>query len=194
MAGRRGMKGWRAKSVGPKGVVSWLVAAGLVLSALFLASAAMSGSGPTSTGPGSLDQPTGGLPHTGEVFNRTHWSAQIGDSITAQIVGATDPDLQGATEADVVIKSSVNGNTTITAPMSGTTITFSWTVGENACDTVIVAYGPVGSNPTGNNSNNAIIDPGGPLSPAGFAVVDADGRSEERRVGKECRSRWSPYH
>ena len=24
-------------------------------------------------------------------------------------------------------------------------------------------------------------------------VVDAT-RSEERRVGKECRSRWSPYH
>src|SRR2546426_2936949 len=23
---------------------------------------------------------------------------------------------------------------------------------------------------------------------------DADHRSEERRVGKECRSRWSPYH
>ena len=22
----------------------------------------------------------------------------------------------------------------------------------------------------------------------------ADDRSEERRVGKECRSRWSPYH
>ena len=22
----------------------------------------------------------------------------------------------------------------------------------------------------------------------------APGRSEERRVGKECRSRWSPYH
>ena len=21
-----------------------------------------------------------------------------------------------------------------------------------------------------------------------------DARSEERRVGKECRSRWSPYH
>src|SRR3712207_9593481 len=26
------------------------------------------------------------------------------------------------------------------------------------------------------------------------AVVGAEGRSEERRVGKECRSRWSPYH
>ena len=30
----------------------------------------------------------------------------------------------------------------------------------------------------------------------GMAVmtVDGDTRSEERRVGKECRSRWSPYH
>ena|SRR2546425_11557289 len=25
-------------------------------------------------------------------------------------------------------------------------------------------------------------------------VVGVPGRSEERRVGKECRSRWSPYH
>src|SRR2546421_5292951 len=25
-------------------------------------------------------------------------------------------------------------------------------------------------------------------------VIDRDSRSEERRVGKECRSRWSPYH
>ena len=26
------------------------------------------------------------------------------------------------------------------------------------------------------------------------AHLDAGARSEERRVGKECRSRWSPYH
>ena len=25
-------------------------------------------------------------------------------------------------------------------------------------------------------------------------VILITGRSEERRVGKECRSRWSPYH
>ena len=25
-------------------------------------------------------------------------------------------------------------------------------------------------------------------------VTPGDIRSEERRVGKECRSRWSPYH
>ena len=28
----------------------------------------------------------------------------------------------------------------------------------------------------------------------GFAPAEGSGRSEERRVGKECRSRWSPYH
>ena len=27
-----------------------------------------------------------------------------------------------------------------------------------------------------------------------LAHVLVDARSEERRVGKECRSRWSPYH
>src|SRR2546425_13253723 len=27
-----------------------------------------------------------------------------------------------------------------------------------------------------------------------YAAAVAAGRSEERRVGKECRSRWSPYH
>ena len=30
------------------------------------------------------------------------------------------------------------------------------------------------------------------LDAALFALFDI--RSEERRVGKECRSRWSPYH
>ena len=29
------------------------------------------------------------------------------------------------------------------------------------------------------------------LTRKGYAVIE---RSEERRVGKECRSRWSPYH
>src|SRR2546427_6949105 len=28
----------------------------------------------------------------------------------------------------------------------------------------------------------------------GVIIGGAFGRSEERRVGKECRSRWSPYH
>ena len=32
------------------------------------------------------------------------------------------------------------------------------------------------------------------MSTWGFATSLAMARSEERRVGKECRSRWSPYH
>ena len=27
-----------------------------------------------------------------------------------------------------------------------------------------------------------------------YVLQDFPSRSEERRVGKECRSRWSPYH
>ena len=30
--------------------------------------------------------------------------------------------------------------------------------------------------------------------PENVSAVQTDVRSEERRVGKECRSRWSPYH
>ena len=35
-----------------------------------------------------------------------------------------------------------------------------------------------------------LVDPEGKI----FEPRQAAGRSEERRVGKECRSRWSPYH
>src|SRR2546427_12511143 len=31
-------------------------------------------------------------------------------------------------------------------------------------------------------------------SAVNFQVFNGPARSEERRVGKECRSRWSPYH
>src|SRR2546430_16244429 len=33
-----------------------------------------------------------------------------------------------------------------------------------------------------------------PPGPKAKAIVERQNRSEERRVGKECRSRWSPYH
>src|SRR2546430_9001186 len=32
------------------------------------------------------------------------------------------------------------------------------------------------------------------FTPSVAATSLMEGRSEERRVGKECRSRWSPYH
>ena len=30
--------------------------------------------------------------------------------------------------------------------------------------------------------------------PTANIILNGENRSEERRVGKECRSRWSPYH
>ena len=32
------------------------------------------------------------------------------------------------------------------------------------------------------------------ISDIAYELLSAAERSEERRVGKECRSRWSPYH
>ena len=34
----------------------------------------------------------------------------------------------------------------------------------------------------------------GDVGPVGDGISEMRIRSEERRVGKECRSRWSPYH
>src|SRR2546430_4168580 len=42
----------------------------------------------------------------------------------------------------------------------------------------------------GTNWQDAIFE----SAPTMSYDVAATGRSEERRVGKECRSRWSPYH
>ena len=39
---------------------------------------------------------------------------------------------------------------------------------------------------------DAEINPDTPVSDVQFPLKET--RSEERRVGKECRSRWSPYH
>ena len=49
-------------------------------------------------------------------------------------------------------------------------------------DTVKITMGPKG--------RNVVLD-----KKFGTPLITNDGvRSEERRVGKECRSRWSPYH
>src|SRR3989475_12162499 len=42
------------------------------------------------------------------------------------------------------------------------------------------------------STRNATLELGGPTALGPLDVVRL--RSEERRVGKECRSRWSPYH
>src|SRR2546422_9451104 len=48
-----------------------------------------------------------------------------------------------------------------------------------------------------NHSNIAAVyglETDGGITGIVLEFVDGETRSEERRVGKECRSRWSPYH
>src|SRR5256886_9037424 len=66
-------------------------------------------------------------------------------------------------------------------------------VGKGALSYVLVSDGDA-----------VVVDPGRHLEPyemllrslgaTAAAVIDTHMRSEERRVRKECRSRWSPYH
>src|SRR6267154_3731857 len=48
------------------------------------------------------------------------------------------------------------------------------------------------TSPQGDERILTILGPGSIVGE--LAIIDGGPRSEERRVGKECRSRWSPYH
>ncbi len=50
-----------------------------------------------------------------------------------------------------------------------------------------------GLNTIGHNMSNADVE-GYSRQRIEMSASDPLYRSEERRVGKECRSRWSPYH
>ena len=44
-------------------------------------------------------------------------------------------------------------------------------------------------------ANHKVVEaPGSKIKREITKILYEQGRSEERRVGKECRSRWSPYH
>src|SRR5688572_31805279 len=51
--------------------------------------------------------------------------------------------------------------------------------------------GMVGAGPGSRQQTDELLKQ---VRQLGFGVRLCSERSEERRVGKECRSRWSPYH
>src|SRR3712207_8042895 len=60
---------------------------------------------------------------------------------------------------------------------------------------VWTGFGSVDVPPSPNVQANVSAPPSGSRDPALVnCTVSGGWRSEERRVGKECRSRWSPYH
>src|SRR2546430_17621653 len=74
--------------------------------------------------------------------------------------------------------------------------------GERHEESLVVAPSlPAGGEPgLGENPEERVrgifvrVVHGEALSPRQTQGLAAEQRSEERRVGKECRSRWSPYH
>ena len=44
------------------------------------------------------------------------------------------------------------------------------------------------------SSSNSAVSNSNQAKDIHFELFSQPNRSEERRVGKECRSRWSPYH
>ena len=69
-------------------------------------------------------------------------------------------------------------------------------------DLATIKYGKNQKKVLSENGNIPIYGTGGLMGYATTALYDKPSvligrkgtRSEERRVGKECRSRWSPYH
>src|SRR2546425_9224912 len=53
--------------------------------------------------------------------------------------------------------------------------------------------GPAAAPARGRRGGRRALQPGDPQVQLAY-TMHVDHRSEERRVGKECRSRWSPYH
>ena len=109
------------------------------------------------------------------------------------LAGGTGRRLGGASKPDVVARGArlldhvLNGVAAVRSPLGGGRSVVVAPAGVEVPDGVLRALedppfgGPVAGIAAGLARLSA--EPGGPLT-----------RSEERRVGKECRSRWSPYH
>ena len=86
--------------------------------------------------------------------------------------------------------------------LGGITVWYAWVVARHLRDDARETSLLLGrvfaglSDPGPDATTDALLDLARQVRSLGIAIVvmDTAGRSEERRVGKECRSRWSPYH
>src|SRR5690606_39287225 len=69
---------------------------------------------------------------------------------------------------------------------------------SDVCSSDLAATARPAANPPAVQATMQLVEQPAALHPlirlAAYARLKGARRSEERRVGKECRSRWSPYH
>src|SRR3712207_9355107 len=97
-------------------------------------------------------------------------------------------------------------NMMIVVPMLIQTLTFGWIfdnlLGGRGTNAILLAGALLGCaalamlwvNPPHGDEDSSVMPLAARREITVYDRVVVGSRSEERRVGKECRSRWSPYH
>ena len=99
---------------------------------------------------------------------------------------ATEPDPNPGNNTDSTGNGGITGASADVSVVKTLTTAGPFTVGQTVSYTLVIANaGP------STATNIQVTD-----TPTHLTIINVSGggRSEERRVGKECRSRWSPYH
>src|SRR5258707_1213854 len=132
---------------------------------------------------------------TSASFADKHVGAGKAVSVTGITISGADAgnynltNTTASTTASITARDLTVSATAVDKPYDGTaSATVTLATDKLAGDTVSAAS-------TSASFADKHVGAGKAVSVTGITISGADaGRSEERRVGKECRSRWSPYH
>src|SRR2546422_7696597 len=139
---------------------------------------------PENVGKVVVGDPTGFRPAT--PYGVQHLLIRPGvdtDVANAVVVGRSN--VVGRPMAALLLQDGPGGNATVTVCHSRTRNIEQYT---SQADILIVAIGKP------EFVSGDMVKQGAVVIDVGVNRVDDPSRNEERRVGKECRSRWSPYH
>ena len=121
---------------------------------------------------------------------------------------ATNADPRSGQSFQITLPSQLRNRESLTEPMKVTYNGADHTIGECVMDdqTITCTFSDAldtlrGQGFDGLNGRGSALVVAAKATEESTVTIDANGkktavrsRSEERRVGKECRSRWSPYH
>ena len=120
-------------------------------------------------------------------------NATVGGDLIAEVPAARPSSRNGASEGSAQRTAQRTAHGSLESVMQGASPTrLTGNDRRNAVNT-----GSAGNPYNAGNTENTRVSgqvAAGRAAAAISGITARDDRSEERRVGKECRSRWSPYH